>query len=36
MTADVIRAYSKLTHQDESAVRQLFYENTRRFYSLSD
>jgi TatD DNase family protein len=36
MTADVIRAYSKLTQQDESAVHQLFYENTRRFYSLSD
>lgn len=35
MTADVIRAYSKLTQQDETAVRLEFYENTRRFYSLS-
>ncbi|MDP1512871.1 TatD family hydrolase [Paenibacillus sp. CMAA1739] len=34
MTAEVIRAYSKLTRQDEVAVRQLFYDNTRRFYSL--
>ncbi|QDY85250.1 TatD family deoxyribonuclease [Paenibacillus polymyxa] len=36
MTAEVIRAYSKLTRQDEAAVRQLFYDNTRRFYSLSN
>ncbi|WP_025717856.1 TatD family hydrolase [Paenibacillus sp. 1-18] len=36
MTADVIRAYSELTNQDEAAVRPLFYENTRRFYSLSN
>ncbi|NEU25980.1 TatD family hydrolase [Paenibacillus polymyxa] len=36
MTAEVIRAYSKLTRQDEAAVRQLFYDNTKRFYSLSN
>jgi TatD DNase family protein len=35
MTAEVIRAYSKLTGDDEAAVRRLFYENTRRFYALS-
>ncbi|WP_149096066.1 TatD family hydrolase [Paenibacillus terrae] len=35
MTAEVIRAYSKLTGQDETAVRQLFYDNARRFYALS-
>ncbi|MFK4304222.1 MULTISPECIES: TatD family hydrolase [unclassified Paenibacillus] len=36
MTAEVIRAYSKLTGQNETVVRQLFYDNTRRFYALSN
>ncbi|MDN4080944.1 TatD family hydrolase [Paenibacillus polymyxa] len=36
MTAEVIREYSKLTGQDEATVRQLFYDNTSRFYSLSN
>jgi TatD DNase family protein len=36
MTAEVIRAYGKLTGQDETALRQLFYDNTRRFYALSN
>lgn len=36
MTADVIRAYSELTNQDQIAVHRLFYENTKHFYSLSN